>query len=201
MFQLVFKGESVAGVDEQTARKNAQALFKASPEQVQRMFSGQPVVLRNRLDEAQAEKYRQVLRRHGLVVYVQPMPRPPARETATGGAATRPAPASAQQTGADREQPAAAGVPATGVPATEPGVRLPVAGEKVDEILAGTSLKLDPPGVTLVEPEEVQAPMFQHLDEWTLAPPGASLGVDRQQPPPIVPDVSHLSLADDDSSS
>lgn len=197
MFQLVFKGECVPGVDERTARKNAQALFKASPQQVQRMFSGQTVVLRNRLDEAQAEKYRLVLRRHGLVVYVQPMPaagtRPPAATRPT--APPTPAPVQREAAGGTRPQPD------TGVPGTEPGARLPLAGEKVDEILAGSDLKLDPPGVTLVEPEEVQAPMFQHLDEWTLAPPGASLGADRQQPPAIVPDVSHLSLADDDSSS
>jgi len=40
--------------------------------------------------------------------------------------------------------------------------------------------------------------MFQHLDDWTLAPPGSDLGVKREVPPPVVPDVSHLSLADED---
>ena len=42
--------------------------------------------------------------------------------------------------------------------------------------------------------------MFQHLDEWSLAPAGSDLGVERNLPPPVVPDVSHLSLADDDAS-
>jgi hypothetical protein len=42
--------------------------------------------------------------------------------------------------------------------------------------------------------------MFQHLDEWSLAPAGSDLGVERDLPPPMIPDVSHLSLADDDSS-
>lgn len=81
MYQLVFKGECVPGTDVQVARNNARALFKASVEQVERMFSGQPVVLRNKLEQAQAEKYRAVLNRHGLVAYVQPMPgsEPPTR--------------------------------------------------------------------------------------------------------------------------
>ena len=80
----------------------------------------------------------------------------------------------------------------------EPGDRLPVAGDKVDSILSGSGLTLDPVGVTLEEHREAPAPMFQHLDDWSLAPPGSDLGVKREVPPPVVPDVSHLSLADED---
>jgi hypothetical protein len=69
----------------------------------------------------------------------------------------------------------------------------------VDDILSGSGLSLDPVGVTLAEQTEVEAPMFQHLDEWSLAPAGSDLGVKRDLPPPMVPDVSHLSLADDDA--
>jgi len=202
MFQLVFKGECAPGTDQQTARNNARALFKASVEQVDRMFSGQPVVIRNKLEQEQAEKYRAVLARHGMLAYVQPMP----------GSARVSAPAAAQAAPRD-PAPSAGGQPASRepvrpdtdqsgsqVPATEPGDRLPVAGEKVDDILAGSGLSLDPVGVTLVEPEEVEPPMFQHLDDWSLAPPGTDLGVKRDLPPPPVPDVSHLSLVDEDSS-
>lgn len=165
MFQLVFKGECTPGTDPATARNNAKTLFKATVEQVDRMFSGQPVVIRNKLEEVQAEKYRAVLHKHGMVAYVHPM-----------------------------EGTAAAASPV----AVEPGDRLPVAGEKVDKILSGSGLTLDPVGVTLEEHREAPPPMFQHLDEWTLAPPGSELGVKREVPPPVVPDVSHLSLADED---
>lgn len=194
MFQLVFKGECVPGADPETVRNNAKGLFKATVEQLDRMFSGQPVVIRNKLEQVQAEKYQAVLRKHGMVAYVQPM----------AGAATAPqrpqakpdapaAPASAA--------PQAAPAPArTGkAPEVEPGDRLPVAGDKVDDILAGSGLTLDPPGTTLVEHREAEAPMFEHLDDWTLAPAGSDLGVERDLPPPVVPDVSHLSLADDDT--
>src|SRR6056297_2337257 len=73
MFQLVFKGECTPGTDPETARNSARTLFKASAEQVTRMFSGQPVVIRNRLEQAQAEKYRGVLHKHGMVAYVELM--------------------------------------------------------------------------------------------------------------------------------
>ncbi|WP_323752150.1 hypothetical protein [Marinobacter sp.] len=200
MFQLVFKGECTSGTDLNTARSNATALFKASVEQLDRMFSGQAVVIRNKLDLEQAEKYQAVLNKHGMVVYIQPMatagrqtsvpPRKVAAETKAGD--TRPAP--------EEKAPAPKSISGK-TPEVEPGERLPVAGEKVDEILADSSLSLDPVGVTLAEHQEVETPMFEHLDEWSLAPPGSDLGVKREVPPPIVPDTSHISLVDDDKSS
>ena len=194
MFQLIFRGECQPGTDIETARNNARTLFKASLEQVERMFSGRPVVIRNRLEQDQAEKYRSVLARHGMVAHVEPMessqpagsPPPPSPETSDPpGPAAQPA---ASATG-DRS--------ATGtLPEVEPGDRLPVAGDKVDDLLAGSGLGLEPTGSRLSEERHDPAPMFQHLDEWTLAPAGTDLGVEREAPPPAVPDVSHLSLVD-----
>ncbi|MCM0614291.1 hypothetical protein KFJ24_17515 [Marinobacter sediminum] len=199
MFQLVFKGECAPGTDLEAARNNARTLFKASIEQVDRMFSGQPVVIRNKLEEAQAEKYRAVLKKHGMLAYVQPMPG--ASAGAGASAPQQPSRKPASVPVAEPQPEKAAAAPSRGQePRTEPGDRLQVAGEKVDDILSGSSLSLDPVGVTLVEHTDVDAPMFQHLDDWTLAPAGSDLGVERDLPPPMVPDVSHLSLADDDSS-
>ncbi|MBW7472252.1 hypothetical protein [Marinobacter sp. F4218] len=193
MFQLVFRGECAPGTDLETARNNARSLFKASVEQVDRMFSGQPVVIRNKLEEVQAEKYRAVLKKHGMIAHVQPMAgAEPARPT--------PGPAKVPPARTDSAPEPRTAAPGGKVPETEPGERLPVAGDKVDDILSGSGLGLDPVGVTLMEHTEVEPPMFQHLDDWTLAPAGADLGVDRELPPPVVPDVSHLSLADDDTS-
>ncbi|MCK2150435.1 hypothetical protein MYE70_15345 [Marinobacter alexandrii] len=198
MFQLVFKGECAPGTDPETARANARNLFKASVEQVERMFSGQPVVIRNKLEEVQAEKYRAVLKKHGMIAYVQPMAGAP--EPA------RPVPAAAPESARQRSaEPAGTEMPSSSpatrkVPDTEPGERLSVAGDKVDDILSGSGLSLDPVGVTLVEHTEVEPPMFQHLEDWTLAPAGTELGVERELPPPVVPDVSHLSLVDEDAS-
>ncbi|MGO1463360.1 MAG: hypothetical protein ACTHYN_14900 [Marinobacter sp.] len=193
MFQLVFKGECVPGTDMATARNNARALFKASVEQIARMFSGSPVVIRNKLEQEQAEKYRAVLNKHGMVAYVQPMP--------GSQSPTKPAPAPAAQAVSkkpDRAPVVASPEPDAGGLKVEPGDRLRVAGDKVDDILAGSALGLDPVGVALARPVKTEEPMFQHLDDWSLAPAGTDLGVKRDLPPPVVPDVSHLSLADEE---
>ncbi|MBO6850195.1 MAG: hypothetical protein ACPHQ9_08945 [Marinobacter sp.] len=194
MFQLVFKGECAPGADPAAARASARTLFKASVEQIERMFSGQPVVIRNRLEEDQALKYRAVLAKHGMLAYVQPMPG--SSPAAPEAAERKPAPATPARPDAPSAYSPAAG--SADAPAVEPGDRLPVAGDKVDTILAGSGLSLDPVGVTLAEHQDVEAPMFQNLDEWTLAPAGTDLGVERELPPPMVPDVSHLSLADEE---
>jgi len=200
MFQLVFKGECTPGTDTETARSNAKALFKASVEQLDRMFSGQPVVIRNKLEQVQAEKYQAVLQKHGMVAYVQPMPgaQPQAPEPKPAAPASQACSESATASEAGGDTQAATPARTGKAPNPEPGDRLPVAGEKVDDILAGSGLTLDPAGVTLTEAEDVEPPMFEHLDEWSLAPAGSALGVERDLPPPVVPDVSHLSLADDD---
>ncbi|MGM0569780.1 hypothetical protein [Marinobacter sp.] len=190
MYQLIFRGECQPGTDVQTARNNARTLFKASVEQVDRMFSGRPVVIRNRLEEDQAEKYRAVLARHGMVAYVEPMaPDAPAPSPSAQQSEPR---AKAQEPKARPQTPAAGGPG----PRLEPGDRLPVAGERADEVLAGSSLGLDPVGTRLADEKEEPQPMFEHLDEWTVAPAGTDLGVERDLPPPVVPDVSHLSLED-----
>jgi len=192
MFQLVFKGECTPGTDPEEARSNARTLFKANADQITKMFSGQPVVIRNRLEEVQAEKYRGVLQKHGMVAYVEPM-----EGAAPKPSSARPEPSAPKEPSASGSTPSRAG----GSVKVEPGDRPNVAGEKVDSILAGSGLTLDPVGVTLEEHKEAQAPMFEHLDEWTLAPPGAELVESRESPPPVVPDISHLSLADQEDGS
>lgn len=192
MYQLVFRGECAPGTDEPQARANARALFKASVDQVERMFSGRPVVIRNKLDREQAEKYRAVLARHGMVSYVEPM-----AGTAPAGQKAAAAPSPAQPAVAapvPDKAPEPVAEESEGV-RVEPGDRLPVAGERVDEVLAGSRLALDPVGTRLAEPHDEEPPLFDHLDDWTMAPVGSDIGVRRDLPPPIIPDTSHLSIA------
>lgn len=201
MYQLVFQGECVAGTDQATARENARTLFRASVEQIERMFSGRPVVIRNRLEREQADKYREVLHRHGMIARVEAMAEtaPATPPQSPGRSPVPPRPASAQTSqpasAAAASGPAAA---STGAPGTEPGERLSLAGARADAILSESALQLDPAGVDLAPRRVTEAPEFSHLEEWSLAPPGTELGVSRQTPPPMVPDISHLSLVEGD---
>ena len=52
LYELTFYGRLVDGVGLDVAKANVAALFKAAPAQVEKMFLGGRVVIRNKLDQA-----------------------------------------------------------------------------------------------------------------------------------------------------
>lgn len=188
MFQLMFKGECVADTDPAAARSNARQLFKANDAQLDRMFSGKPVVIRNQLDQAEAEKYRALLQKHGMRSYVQAM------VPVQAGAQAQPARSNLAPQSAAAPQPPQRNARSPFAITQASASGLPIAGERTDAVLAGSALTLDPPGVTLAESVPVEVPSFDHLDAWTLAPAGSDIGSKDELPPPIVPDTSHLAV-------
>jgi len=186
MFQLIFKGECVADIDLAAARSNARQLFKANDAQLDRMFSGKPVVIRNQLDQAEAEKYRALLQKHGMRSYVQAM------APVQAGAQAQPARSNPAPQSAAAPQPPQRKASSPFAVNQASGSGLPIAGERTDAVLAGSALTLDPPGVTLAESVPVEVLSFDHLDAWSLAPAGSDIGSKDELPPPIVPDTSHL---------
>jgi len=112
-----------------------------------------------------------------MIAYIEPMPSAETSETGESRASE----AGAADTGTDTTQPARARTAASsergeaGSVEQEPGDRLPVAGEKVDTILAGSGLSLGKPGEQLGVINEEAPPVFEHLDDWTVAPPGEDL--------------------------
>lgn len=188
MYQLIFKGECIAGTDLATARNSARQLFKANDAQLDRMFSGKSVVIRNQLEQAQAEKYCALLQKNGMQAYVQAM------TPAQAGVQAQPSRPSAAPQSAAVSRPSQSQVSSPVAVPKANASGLPIAGERTDAVLAGSSLTLDPPGVTLVESVPVIAPSFDHLDAWSLAPAGSDIGSKEELPQPIVPDTSHLAV-------
>lgn len=195
-YELVFYGELVPGVDATQAKRNIAELFKASVEQVERMFSGQRVVIRNKLDAETAQKYVIAMQKRGAVCKLETM----------GGSAPMPAAEKSVAPASAPTQPApVAPKPATVVPAASAATvnrrehlakvgRLPIAGEKVEAILADFDVTVAPAGQRLSDERHVEAPVFAHLDELKLAPTGTKLQDEKEELPVSVPDVSHLRL-------
>lgn len=195
-YELVFYGELVPGVEVAQAKQNVAELFKASVDQVERMFSGQRVVIRNKLDAETAQKYLLAMQKRGAVCKLEPM----------GGAAPMPV---AEKAPAPDSAPAqsapVAPKPAAVAPASSTSEvnrreylakvgRLPIAGEKVETILAEFDVSVAPAGQRLSDERHVEAPVFAHLDELKLTPPGTNLQDQKEDLPVSVPDVSHLRL-------
>lgn len=193
LYEVIFQGKLAEGFSAADVKANVARLFKASPQQIEQMFSGRRVVIRNQLDRETAQKYQILLRKHGALCNIEPMqgqapaltPKPQP-SSATPSPAPKPAAASTPQ--------AAAPASETKRPASETG-RLNLAGSKADKILQNVQIDLAPVGALMSEGNEqppVSMPDTSHL---SLAPVGATLVEQSETPPPMVPDVSHLSIA------
>lgn len=218
--ELVFYGKLVSGQCESEVKQNVAKLFKASAGQVERMFTGQRVVIRNKLDLETAKKYRQAMLSRGAECTVEIMGQPgvdalasapssspsPESNLVPPVASADPLPATehvqaASQSQAATSKSAEGTSSATGTASNiDNPSGLTIAGDKVDGILAGTDFSLDPVGSRLSEApviaEEVE---LQTLKGVSVLPPGSDLKDPEEQPPVSVPDTSHLSIkADDD---
>ncbi len=211
LYELAFSGRLVDGVSLNTAKSNATKLFKASAAQVDKMFAGGRVVIRNKLDKATADKYIAVMRKNGLVceadimgiagVAQQPASAPPKAaskvpevpQPTTPSKSTKPVIANSAEELKVLPLSSGFSVPGNGSEHHEAGINL--AGDEVNDILQQSHLGLDPEGVRLSEHHDVDIPVFSELDGISLAPTGSDLVDPIEEVPPIVPDVSSISIA------
>lgn len=187
-YDLTFYGELVPGADLEDCKAKLAQLLKANPAQIEKMFSGQRVVLKSKLDAATGEKYLAAIKARGALCKLEPKeeevlaPVPNAAPQSTN-----PEPENAPQSAFVPSMPESG--------STENADRLNVAGDKVDEVLANAHFSVEPVGVNLSE--ETEAPVLPELtmqDSLSVAPAGSDLGEKKQEQPPVNPDISHLSL-------
>ncbi|WP_416396282.1 hypothetical protein [Allohahella sp. A8] len=176
-FDLVFSGRVLPQFNLQQVKMNLQRLFNANDAQLARMFSGEAVVLKSRLTEEDAEKYRMALTRQGAECELRDRA---LHETAAAPAETRTANAAAS---------AEASVVA------EASTSQPAEHSVIDDILAGIDWDLAPVG-SRMGPERDTAPaeILQSVS-FDLAPTGSTMGQKSVESTPVVPDVSHLSVS------
>lgn len=71
VFRIMFSGGTLPGFSLDLVRRNVRERLKATPEQLVRMFSGRPLVIKKDLDEASALLYLQRLQALGLDVTLE----------------------------------------------------------------------------------------------------------------------------------
>lgn len=72
-FRIVFRGGLRPGVDPLTARQQTAIRLKASPAQLNRVFSGERVILKQNLDATRVEIYQRALEQLGLIISIEDM--------------------------------------------------------------------------------------------------------------------------------
>ena len=83
IYKVVFSGETVTGIDRESVKQNLKFRFKFDDETMARLFSGDRVTIRKRLDLETANKYIAAFRQEGAVCELveKPLkPKPPKQE-------------------------------------------------------------------------------------------------------------------------
>jgi hypothetical protein len=199
LYELVFYGELVQGASLEKTKQQLAQLFKANDAQVEKMFSGQRVVLKSKLDAATAEKYLTALEARGASCKLEP-----AAQAVSGVPDFAPQQASSPSSPPSSVQSSmhepSSNQPQSSSVVTKPAdnsERMSLAGEKADALLASSELDIEPLGVDLgVKDEEAPPPELTMQDSLTIAPVGSDIGDKKEEVPAVVPDVSHLNLKD-----
>ncbi len=184
-YEIAFSGQLAPGARLEQVEANLTRLFQADAQRIAVLFSGRRVVIKQDLDHASVEKYRQAMARAGAIVEVRPMPveveeivlAPPPDE----------APATAPQ-----PYP----VPGSG---SSPQ---PLKVTPRDEYMAAfvdveaPDFGIAPVGADLQDARAPAQPPVIDLSQFSLAPVGSDLTERRRATDAPVPDTSHLKLQD-----
>ncbi|HDZ56179.1 MAG TPA: hypothetical protein ENI17_03040 [Pseudomonas xinjiangensis] len=186
LFEIVFKGQVKEGVALEQARARLGQLFQAGDQQLDVLFSGRRIVIKQGLDDNAAEKYRQAIDRAGAVCLVEPMD--------DGGASPLEPASPAEPAEAAQLPPSAV---ATAAPASEQNRLRPR-----DEYMAAFSdveapdFGIAPVGADLQDEYQDFVPLPIDLSALSLAPPGADLDEIKRAGPVSIPNTDHLTLRD-----
>ncbi len=76
-FDVVFRGKLIEDQDPARVRLKVGRLFKANDSQLQRLFSGKPVTIKQGVDMETASRYRLAFRQAGALVEIRASQKPP----------------------------------------------------------------------------------------------------------------------------
>lgn len=210
-FDIIFRGDIVFGHQLAEVKLRLQQLFKVDAAKVDSLFTGRPVPLKRKLDEATANKYREVLLKAGAQVEVCASDTSPANNAprvapvrapaaasapvaAAGAAAWTLAPAGADLLPADQRPAPVAPVvvDVTGLSLRAQDGNLLDSSERPSAPVADViipKLDLAEVGASLSDDDHLPLPLLEiELEDWDIAEAGADL-LQPEERPVVVPVV------------
>lgn len=196
-FEVVFKGEVIEGNDVAATRANIGKLFNADEAKIERLFSGNSVVIKKDLDEATANKYIGAFKKAGAHAIVrnaaaetsEPVATQDSTAAPTTPAATSaPAPSTSTNSSTSFEHSEEASKHLTEAPKTSYDL------ESNPDL---SSLSLRENTGNLVDPSAEVADVDIDTSEFTLAATGSDLVEKKEEVAPLNADLSGISLVDD----
>jgi hypothetical protein len=188
-FEIAFCGEIVPGAEIEQVKAAVAGLFKADDALLARLFSGQRIVIKQRLDAQATAKYQAAFQRAGAVLEIRDLSTPIIEDSSADTDTV-----AVESTEAQQELAAQSATPAT--------TRAMLQVAPRDEYMAAfrdvqaPDFGIAPLGDDL-QPAPVEKPAPElDLSGMTLAPVGSDMGQLPNAQAIPVPDTSHLKLAD-----
>ncbi len=175
-YDVVFSGKMVPGADEQKIKNNAAKVFHASLEQLEKLFSGKPVILKGSLPQSDAETFQSKLKRIGLICDIRTKSQP--------GTVNPANPQSEPTSTAPQET-------------SEPPPQAPaekIAQEPETESVSDGAWSLAPAGAVIGTLKSTEPPITPDISQFELASQEGYLVEADDTPPPEPPDTSRFSL-------
>ena len=211
-FDIFFSGQIIDGQDEAEVRTKLGRLFNASPQQLERLFSGDPTKIKSGVDIGKAAKYRVTFRDAGALIDIKPALTTASTASTTQAQVTQPPPATPPAEDEIELLPAKTGTLIDYAPKVVP-VEIP----NIDNIRLGSNTgsldNREPPPPANIDTESLTLnPVHSEilLDESTPPPPAdidtrslslnaANTGTledcQQQIEPAEIPDISALEMA------
>lgn len=174
LYRLIFRGEVLEGQHAAVVRRKLGQLLSIDEVRLDRLFSGQPVVVKADADAESAARYQGLFRKAGARLRVAPMPVQAADAAAPPAVAAKPSMAA---------PPAHLDAPA---PALAPDTRAD----------SGFDPELLPVGSDVLREDEREPWEPREIDTAHLALQAQDAPLPDSPPPPSPPDTSRLSLLD-----
>jgi len=175
LFNIVFNGEFVKGVNESAVKANVGKLFGVDEKQLAVIFSGKRVVLKKQIASGVAIKYRGKLKQAGIVTAIEPVS--PEAVASDAGAPETSAAGSNTESNVDN---------------TAPPPSVEVANKGVDWVIA-------PVGVQMSEAvDKNKIPAAPDVSHISVAPVGSDILTEKKQVVPVEVDISNLSIVPDE---
>lgn len=190
---IYFRGDIAPGEKIAEVRERLKKLFKADDEQMQRLFSGRPAVIRRNLDGPAAEQYSEAMLKAGALVELRPVE--PSTETEqTSADSTKVGPESVSE---NQQAP----VNTAPAPAGESGsIEQSPAGQAGDVAAQSGDFSIAPVGADMLNEGERRETEAVEVDISALsaeAMSGDILSEDEKPKVEVVKvDISHLSVED-----
>jgi hypothetical protein len=194
LYEIVFSGQLVPGAKLEKVQANLAKLFQADAQRIALLFSGRRLVLKNSLDQANAEKYRSTLERAGAHVDVREMPGQVVLpvEVEVEEVELAPPPDEPAWTRRAAPSPAAPRAQTKSEQTSTNKARDVYTAAFVD--VEAPDFQLSESGMDVQDPKADPVPPRLDLSGLSLAPLGSDMGQLKSTEGALVPDTSHLKL-------